>query len=427
VSPARPAVAILHYSAPPTIGGVELVIAEHARLLAEAGYPLTIVAGRGDAEGLPGVPMRLVPEIDSEYPPNLEISQALAEGGLPPAFDVLAGRIEQTLAATLSGTEIVIVHNVLTMHFNLPLAAALRRLQAGAGWRLVAWCHDISRYAQPGSGSDRRKGYPWDLLRTYDPETTYVAVSQERRRQLSAALEVAPEKILVVPNGVDPASLLGLSDLGRRLLKDYDLLAAGLVLLMPVRMTRAKNIEFALRLTARLKALGARPRLVVTGPPDPHVPDALDFFEELRALRRELGLAREAFFVYEGTAQTPGPLELETPVVGELYRLCDAVLMPSRREGFGIPVLEAGLAGRPVFVTPVPAVEEVGADAVHLIARGEPAEQAAERLWAWAEQDPEQRLRRRVRQGYTWQSIFRERIEPLLASARAAARAGGAA
>ena len=72
MSAARPAVAILHYSAPPTIGGVELVIAEHVRLLAEAGYPLSVVAGRGAAESLPGaVPVRLVPEIDSESPPNL--------------------------------------------------------------------------------------------------------------------------------------------------------------------------------------------------------------------------------------------------------------------------------------------------------------------------------------------------------------------
>ena len=52
--------AILHYSAPPEIGGVEAVIQAHAFQFAKAGLPLTIIAGRGDSEALPvGVELRL--------------------------------------------------------------------------------------------------------------------------------------------------------------------------------------------------------------------------------------------------------------------------------------------------------------------------------------------------------------------------------
>ncbi len=44
-----PRVAILHYAAPPGIGGVESTMGAHARLLADHGYPVKIIAGRGQA------------------------------------------------------------------------------------------------------------------------------------------------------------------------------------------------------------------------------------------------------------------------------------------------------------------------------------------------------------------------------------------
>ena len=40
--------AILHYSAPPVVGGVEAVISAHAEVFQRNGYPVTVVAGRGD-------------------------------------------------------------------------------------------------------------------------------------------------------------------------------------------------------------------------------------------------------------------------------------------------------------------------------------------------------------------------------------------
>ena len=42
-------VALLHYSAPPIVGGVESVLAHHARLLSEAGHNVRVIAGRGEA------------------------------------------------------------------------------------------------------------------------------------------------------------------------------------------------------------------------------------------------------------------------------------------------------------------------------------------------------------------------------------------
>ncbi len=404
----KPRLALVHYTAPPVIGGVEAVLGEQARLFAAAGYPVTVVTGRGGQAGLPeGVPVRVIPEMDSAHAENLDLAAALLRGEVPPRYEPLCDRLGERLARALVDTDLAIVHNILTMHFNLPLVAALHRLaDQSPRPRLVAWSHDVSRYARPGS--ELRTGFAWDYLRRQRPDITYVAVSAARQQQLAEALGCLPGSIQHVPNGVDAAALFGWTATVERLIDTHSLLTADVILLMPVRMTRAKNLELGLRVTAALKARGRRPRLLVTGPPDPHNPDIAAYVDELRGLRRWLDLATEAIFVSE--AAPP----LNQAEVGQLYGLADAVLFPSHREGFGIPVLEAGLLGRPVFATAVPAVDEIGAELVELIAPDEPAEQVADRILKCLEHDPARRLRRRVRQTYPWSVIFERQIEPLI-------------
>ena len=43
----RKHIAMLHYAAPPVVGGVETTLAHHARLLAADGYRVRVVCGRG--------------------------------------------------------------------------------------------------------------------------------------------------------------------------------------------------------------------------------------------------------------------------------------------------------------------------------------------------------------------------------------------
>jgi len=40
-------VGIVHYAAPPVVGGVELTIYHHTRVLLAEGHQVTVVAGRG--------------------------------------------------------------------------------------------------------------------------------------------------------------------------------------------------------------------------------------------------------------------------------------------------------------------------------------------------------------------------------------------
>jgi glycosyltransferase involved in cell wall biosynthesis len=187
--------------------------------------------------------------------------------------------------------------------------------------------------------------------------------------------------------------------------------------LMPVRVTQAKNIEYAFQVVASLTRMGVLPKLVITGPPDPHDPDDMRYFDSLLSLRSELGLQKEARFVYESGPQGTSGYTIGLPVVREIYRLCDALFMPSHREGFGMPILEAGLVGMPVFTTPIPAAEEIGSSEVTYISGSDPAETTARLILESMASNKLYELRKRVRQKFTWQAIFQHDILPLLKEA----------
>lgn len=84
-----------------------------------------------------------------------------------------------------------------------------------------------------------------------------------------------------------------------------------------------------------------------------------------------------------------------------------------------MPVLEAGLTGVPVVCSDaVPAAHEIGGADVIMFDEGEDPDHLGERILAWAEASSVHRLRRRVRQAYTWQAIFQRDVRPLLESGR---------
>ena len=72
-------IALLHYSVPPVVGGVESVLAHHARLLSAAGHTVHLLAARGD--GLSAdIPLIQLPLIDSRHPWVLEAKAELDRG-----------------------------------------------------------------------------------------------------------------------------------------------------------------------------------------------------------------------------------------------------------------------------------------------------------------------------------------------------------
>ena len=412
---APPLIGILHYTCPPIVGGVELIMAQHARLLREAGHGVRILAGRG-GRFRRDVAVELIPALDSKHPPLLAVNDELKRGEVTERFDALVDELTARLRDALAGLDACIVHNALSLHFNLPLTAALWRLaEEGSAPLLVAWCHDLS-WTNPLYTPIMRERPPWSLLKARLPGARYVVVSEDRRREL-LALWVGGDDPVVVPAGIDRTAKLRLRAATVALARQLQLDAARPFMLLPARITKRKNVEYAIRVTRALRDLGRRPLLLVTGPPGPHNVRSVDYVDELQAERAALDVREEVVFLYEQCRPGGQRWQATDAMMDDLYQLADLLLFPSAQEGFGIPLLEAGLVRLPVFCSDIPPFREIaGADA-HLFRLDEPPTAVAERIARFLDTDPAARLRRRVLDAFTWERVFAERIAPLLAPA----------
>jgi glucosylglycerate phosphorylase len=404
-------IAIIHYAAPPVVGGVESTIEQHALRLAEAGYRVKVIAGQGGPLH-PLVQLSLIPEIDSLHPRIVEIGRALEAGNVPPAFYELRSLLVDVLKRELNDCCICIAHNLLTLHKNLPLTAALYQLLPELNRPLAAWCHDFA-WQDPLYTPVLHTGYPWDLLRQPWPSVRYVTVSKHRRKCLADLFDIPEESIEYIPPGIDPISFYQLNSTLVDLVKRLNLLEADPLILLPARITRRKNLEFALRMTACLKKYKPQVVLLVTGPPGPHNIKNHAYLQSLKKLREKLHIERQVFFLYE-EGEEGQALQLSSESISGLFRLADLLFFPSHREGFGIPVLEAGLARLPVFAAHIdPFLETAGNLANYFDPDGDPA-QVAQSIAAYLENERAYALKRQTLTGYNWETIFNLQILPLI-------------
>ncbi|MGE5141141.1 MAG: glycosyltransferase, partial [Rudaea sp.] len=244
-------IALLHYASPPVVGGVESTIGAQARLLTDAGYDVRIVTGRGDCFDT-RVPVEVIPELGSSHPRVLGVQRALAAGVVDADFRSLVLDLSGRLSAALD-VDVCIAHNLLTLHKNLAATAALRDLSGAGAVRLVAWSHDFA-WSDPIYAPDVHPGFPWDLLRQPWRGVRNVVVSDSRRQELASLLEVDPGEIKAIPPGIDPLEFLGVSAAAASWTAEFGLLEAAPLLLLPARVTRRKNIELAIEITAALRS-----------------------------------------------------------------------------------------------------------------------------------------------------------------------------
>jgi mannosylglucosylglycerate synthase len=411
-------IAIAHYAGPPGIGGVEVTMAAHAHVMVRAGYRVRIVAGSG-ADVIPGAETFIIPALSSRGPLVDAVNRDLQRGYIGAEFEEQVVAIERELDRALAGVDVLVVHNVHTLHKNLAFTEALyRRAVAGRGPYTLAWCHDFA-WSDPLYADDVHAGAPWDRLRTVWPHTRYVVVSEDRRAMLADLLGMSPRDIAVVTPGVDPVALFKLEPSIADLVQRYDLLDAAPLFLLPARITRRKNIEQAIAIVGAMRAQGASPRLLVTGPPGPHNPTNAAYLAALEDLRAASGAEDAVIFLYRALQQDGAPMPVSDAMMADLYKLADALLFPSRVEGFGIPIVEAGLAGVPIFCSDITPFRETAGDAAtYFDLEGDPALIAAHILTE-LHADRRWQFRRKVRASYTWLALFRRHIEPLLVEAGA--------
>ena len=187
----------------------------------------------------------------------------------------------------------------------------------------VVTVHDLSFERDPAAmGRRDRWIFKRVVPRAARQARRVIAVSERTKRDLVELYGIPPERIAVIPHGVDPAFSPGGDGA-----HDY---------LLYVGAIQARKDPLA---AAEAAAAVGLP-LVVAGP------------------EREPALARE---LERRGADLRGYVEKDE--LAGLYRGAACLVLPSRYEGFGLPVLEAMACGTPVVAYPDPAIREVAGDA----------------------------------------------------------------
>ncbi len=344
----------------------------HAKIFRAAGHEVVIICQRGQGDD------RAV-RILSTAPESREVANAL------------------------DGVNLAIIHNVMTMPFDMELTAALWEVAAAhPRTRFVGWIHDLAALNEDYSFD--RQAEPWNRLSAASPHFDYIAVSDFRARQFKSLTGISP---WVIPNGVDSAQVLGLTPAVAAFADEINLHERELRLLHPARFVRRKNIELGLDVIAALRAAGRDPVLLVTGAADSQNRGPNHYQTELESRRRELDLSRHAFFLSENFAVTSADMK-------SLYGAVDALFFPSHHEGFGLPLLEAALHRLPIFCPDIEPMNTFFSHGIHAYPPSAGAPEIAALVTATLDADAAFQARQAVLSRFTWQAVATQFLQPFL-------------
>lgn len=217
--------------------------------------------------------------------------------------------------------------------------------------RTIVTCHDLDAFACL-IGKDVKRRSPMframarRILAGMRKAARVACVTNATRDALVANELVSPSRLVVIPNGVHPACSPAPDKAADTAVARMLGMNGDAVELLHVGSTIArKRIDVLLRIFAEARRECPTIRLIKAG-------GALT--GEQRELARSLGVA-------DAIATAPF---LTPDLLAALYRRAAIVLLPSDAEGFGLPLAEALACGTPVLASDIPALREVGADAV---------------------------------------------------------------
>jgi glycosyltransferase involved in cell wall biosynthesis len=215
--------------------------------------------------------------------------------------------------------------------------------------RTVVTCHDVDAFRSILEPEAERRSLPyrWMSQRILDGlrQAAHVMCDSDATRDALAGLAAFPDdRLSVIRNGADAT---GWSDSGAasdleagRLLgppRRHDLLHVGSTI-------PRKRIDLLIDIFAAIRAAQPDVRLIRAGG---------QFTAEQRVRARDLG-------VLDAIVVLPF---VDRATLSAVYRRAAVTLLPSEREGFGLPLVETLACGTPVVASDIPVLREIGGDA----------------------------------------------------------------
>lgn len=270
-------------------------------------------------EGFPDRPMRVFVRNETLGPGD----SLLGQGLVLHSYENLPSRMRSHVLAAHASLHAVREHPACMLSTHLHFFPAMRLLRSITGTPYGGVLHGIEAWRI----RSRLR------LRGMQEADKLLAVSQFTRDHVVAHSGVRADRVSVFPNTFDAARFTP-GPKPAHLLEKYGLRPDQPVLLTVSRLALSERYKGHWQVLIALKR-------ILQQIPDAHylVVGTGDELSHLRAGVRMLGLDQHVTFAgFVSTEDLP-----------DHYRLCDAFVMPSTKEGFGIVFLEAAACGKPVI------------------------------------------------------------------------------
>jgi len=324
-------VLMLSWEYPPhVVGGLGKHVAELIPELTRLDVGIDIVtplrAGAGKVESYGGLRVHRVPTHPGPFPDfyteamqtNRALERAcdhiIVQDG---PFDLIHNHDWLTSFAAIS----------LKHRHRLPLLATIHATERGRGRGHLA-----------GEQAQRINDAEWQL--TYEAWRV-ICCTYYMADELQNYFSTPPDKIDVIPNGVDPTPFQSLDGVDLNGFRARWAQPDEKIILYVGRVVYEKGIEVLIRSAPRVLESVPQARFIIAGK-GPEL-------ERLRNLVHEMGLSNKVVL----------PRFIEEDDRNRLYKVADCAVFPSLYEPFGIVALEAMAAGAPVVVSEVGGLCEV--------------------------------------------------------------------
>ena len=199
-----------------------------------------------------------------------------------------------------------------------------------------------------------------------------------------------------------------------KLIQENDLIGADILIGQPCRLHPRKNIELSIRVIKALQEKGLRARLLCTGAFDPHEGKSLDYYHKLKKLSQQLKVEKDILFMAEYFSSGGENLKPDNINIRDLYLIADLLFMPSINEGFGIPLLEAGINKLPIFCSDIPPFREIGGENVVYFSLKDSPKGIADKILDFFNSFKPHRMFLHVKSQYYWENIYKQKLLPFL-------------
>ena len=278
-------------------------------------------------------------------------------------------------------------------HYNVPL------LPIRAKQRLVT-IHDVFHLAFFSTLSLKQKAYAWLMFRVaVRRSASIVTVSEFSRTEITKYLKVPPERIRVIPNGVNHTLFRRIEDENewRRARQKYQL--PNRFILYVGNVKPHKNLLTLVKAFATLPEDLHRYHLAIVGKKEGFITGDTALRDFIQQDERLAARVHFTGFVDEEDLPT-------------LYTLATLFVFPSYYEGFGLPPLEAMACGCPVLTSDRASMPEVCGDAATYVSPDDP-EVMATRIQEMLQRSAADRAHaivkgQRQAEKYTWERSIRE-------------------